>query len=151
MNRHLILAISVSLFVSILLFSCTASEGAEVVVDVKELTVSFDPGRCTYDGPKAIRPGEIAITLDNHTDSLVDLRLSKFQEGKTWQELADSFKDSNQSISYPKWITLVSFKPVLSDLRVKKYNLEPGLYLISCTETLGASWAIWLASPLEVK
>jgi hypothetical protein len=82
---------------------------------------------------------------------VVDLRLSKIQEGKTWQDLVDSFKETNQAINFPEWATLVSFKPVLSDLRVKIFNLEPGSYSISCTETLYGSWAVWLASPLEVK
>jgi hypothetical protein len=89
--------------------------------------------------------------LTNLTDSLVDLRLSKFQEEKTWQDLVASFKDTNKAITFPDWAKLVSFKPVLSDPRVKIFNLEPGLYSIICTETLQASWAIWLASPLEVK
>ena len=55
MNRGLILIISISLVVSISLFSCTTSKGGEEAVAVKELTATFEPEKCTYDGPKTIR------------------------------------------------------------------------------------------------
>jgi hypothetical protein len=55
MNRGLILIISISLVVSISLFGCSPSPGGEEAVAVKELTVTFEPEKCTYDGPKTIR------------------------------------------------------------------------------------------------
>jgi hypothetical protein len=120
-------------------------------VEVEELTVTFEPDHCIYDGPKVIRQGEVTIILNNLTDATVDFRVYRFENGKTWQDLVDHFSEKNVGVDVPEWVSLLSHGPVIGDNWAKIFNLEPGSYAISCDEILQGSWAIWLASPLEVR
>ncbi len=120
-------------------------------VEVEELTVTFERENCIYDGPKVIRQGEVTIILNNLTDAKVDFGVHRFENGKTWQDLVDVFSEKNQGVAYPEWASLVSHRPVMGNYRAKIFNLEPGSYALSCSEVLQGSWAIWLASPLEVR
>ena len=120
-------------------------------VEVEELTVTFERDHCIYDGPKVIRQGEVTIIFNNLTDADAGVSVGKIENGKTWQDLVDHFSEKNIGVAPPKWTTVVSHRPVIGDYRAQIFNLEPGLYAISCGETLQGSWAIWLASPLEVR
>ena len=120
-------------------------------VEVEELTVTFERDKCTYDGPKVIRQGEVTIIFNNLTDADAGVAVRKIENGKTWQDLVDHFSEKNIGVAPPKWTTVVSHRPVIGDYRAQIFDLEPGLYAISCGETLQGSWAIWLASPLEVR
>jgi len=125
--------------------------GSEDVVEVDELTVTFERDKCIYDGPKVIRQGKVTFALNNLTDATVDIVIGKLESGKTWQDLVDFFSEKNRGVARPEWVSLVSPRPVVGDYRAKIFDLEPGLYAISCGEILQGSWAAWLASPLEVK
>jgi len=120
-------------------------------VEVHELTVTFERDHCIYDGPKVIRQGEVTIIFNNLTDADAGVSVGKIENGKTWQDLVDHFSEKNIGVTHPEWVSLVSHRPVMSDYRAQIFDLEPGLYAISCGETLQGSWAIWLASPLEVR
>ncbi len=120
-------------------------------VEVEELTVTFEPDHCIYDGPKVIRQGEVTIILNNLTDATVELHVWRLENGKTWQDLVDHFSEKNIGVDVPyEWVSLVSHRPVIGDNRAKIFNLEPGSYAISCDEMLQGSWAVWLGSPLNV-
>jgi hypothetical protein len=127
------------------------SLGSEEVVEVDELTVTFERDHCIYDGPKVIRQGEVTIIFNNLTDATVDVVVSKLESGKTWQDVVDGLSEKNRGVAYPEWVSVVSHRPVIGDYRAKIFNLEPGLYAITCGEVLQGSWAVWLGSPLEVR
>jgi hypothetical protein len=120
-------------------------------VEVHELTVTFERDHCIYDGPKVIRQGEVTIIFNNLTDATVDVVVSKLESGKTWQDVVDGLSEKNRGVAYPEWVSRVSYRPVMNDYRAKIFNLEPGLYAITCSEILQGTWAVWLASPLEVR
>jgi hypothetical protein len=119
-------------------------------VEVHELTVTFERDKCIYDGPKVIRQGEVTIIFNNLTDATADVVVGRFENGKTWQDLVDVLSETNRGVR-PEWVSRVSYRPVMNDYRAKIFNLEPGLYAITCSEILQGTWAVWLASPLEVR
>ena len=119
-------------------------------VEVEELTVTFERDHCIYDGPKVIRQGEVTIIFNNITDATADVVVGRFENGKTWQDLVDVLSETNRGVR-PEWVSRVSYRPVMNDYRAKIFNLEPGLYAITCGEVLQGTWAVWLASPLEVR
>ena len=129
----------------------TATSTPVPPVEVKELTVNFERGNCIYNEPKVIRQGEVTITLNNLTDSTVSLSVGKLENGKNWQDLVGVFSEKNEGVAHPDWFLVVSHRPVMGDYRAEIFDFEPGSYAITCLEVLQGSWAVWLASPLEVR
>ena len=119
-------------------------------VDVDELTVTFEPENCIYDGPPAIQPGEFTLTFENTTDANANLRIYKLEEGKTWDDFVDHYSEGKTSVSFPSWASIVSHKPVISDHRLMIFDLEPGLYAMACAEILQGTWANYIGAPLIV-
>ncbi len=139
------------ILIAILLSACGGGEEVVDVVEVDELTVTFEPENCFYDGPEVIRQGELTVIFNNLTDSSVNLRIYKLDNGKTWQDFVHHYSEKNIGISFPSWASIQSHKPNIEDYRVMYFNLEPGLFAMTCGEMLEGTFAVWLASPLEVK
>jgi len=151
MNQRIRFFIFVLILILVVCIGCSATPTTAAPVKVDKLTVTFEPGKCIYDGPKLISQGEVIVTFKNTTRSIANLDIRKFTEGKIWQDLVDIFKEKNQGIGAPTWLSEVSFKPNLADNSIMTYNFEPGLYAIGCGEILTGSWAMWLGSQLEVR
>jgi hypothetical protein len=145
------LVIILLLIAPLLISSCSARNESVDPVDVDEITVYFEPENCRYDGPTLITQGEVTIIFDNLTDADVGFRVYKLEDGKTWQDFVDHYREGKTGVSFPTWASIESHKPVISDPRLMIFNLEPGLYAMACGEMLQGTWANWLASPLEVK
>ncbi len=145
------LVIILLLIATMLMSSCSAAEGNVEPVDVDELTVYFEPENCRYDGPEAITPGEITLTFDNTTDANVLLRVYRLEEGKTWDDFVDHYREGKTGVTFPSWASIVSHGSDLSDLRLMIFDLEPGSYAMACAEILETgTWANYLAAPLVV-
>ncbi|NIS79538.1 MAG: hypothetical protein GTO14_04875 [Anaerolineales bacterium] len=144
-------AIFLLLFILLLLSSCSAKEERVDPVDVDEITVYFEPENCRYDGPPAIKQGEVTLIFDNLTEANVTLRVYKLEDDKTWQDFEYHYREGKTGVSFPSWASIVSHKPVLSDPRLMIINFEPGSYAMACAEILEGTWANWLAAPLEVR
>jgi len=150
--NHLLKTVCFSfLIVSFLCAGCASSVASPQAVKVDRLTVTFEPGKCSYAGPKVISQGKVTAALDNPTNANVSLNIKKFCTGKTWQDLVDVFKENNKAVVFPDWICDVSSSPNMDNYAESIYTLEPGSYAITCGEILTGSWATWLASPLTVE
>ena len=144
-------AILIALILVLLAILNTACAGSEEAVNVDEITVTFEPENCLYDGPEVIRQGELTVIFNNLTDSNGTLRIYKLENGKNWQDFVDHYSEKNIGISFPSWATIQSHKPNIEDPRVMNFSLGPGLYAMQCGEWLEGTFAVWLGSSLEVK
>lgn len=144
--------VAISFFLlAIVSAGCATSTPTAEPVKVDKLTVSFETEKCIFDGPKVIQQGEVIVTFNNTTKSIVNLDIRKFAEGKTWQDLMTAYNASSKAFIAPNWLSEVSFKPNIKDTSIMTYNFAPGLYAIGCGEILPGTWATYLASQLEVK
>lgn len=139
------------LAIALLASSCAQAEDTIAPVVVDELTVTFEPESCIYEGPPAIAAGEFTLTFDNATDSNVGIRLYRLEEGKTWADFLDHYSEGKTTTSFPPWASVVSHRPVISDPRQMIFDLEPGLYAMDCAEFLEGTWANYSGAPLVVK
>lgn len=151
MKSYYSLMIILLLILALLLSSCSQAEESIAPVDVDELTVTFEPEACIYNGPPAISPGELTLTFDNTTEANVTFRIYKLEEGKTWDDFVDHYSEGKTTTSFPSWASIVSHKPVISDPRLMIFDLEPGLYAMDCAEMLEGTWANYSGAPLVVK
>lgn len=134
------------------LLGCSTGNGSEDPVQVDELTITYEPESCVYDGPKVIQSGEIKVVFNNLSENTVIYGIFLLTEGKSWQDIVDNFREKNRNVGMPDWAILQSGKLNIKDTRVKVYNLEPGSYALACSEILPTGGFIdWIASPLEVK
>lgn len=140
------------LVVPTFLLGCSTGNGSEDPVQVDELTITFEPESCVYDGPKVIQHGEFTVFFDNQTDKQAIYDIFWLPEGKSWQDVVDNFAGGSRNVAMPDWAILQSGKINIQDTRMKVYNLEPGSYALACSEILQTGgWIDYLGSPLEVK
>ncbi len=149
-HRYLLGLCCLGLFL-VVFSGCSSIQATVEPAKVDQLTVTFQPGKCIYEGPKTILQAEVTVTFNNTTKSIVNLDIRKFAEGKTWQDLLAVYDAGSKAFVAPDWLSSVSFKPNLQNTSIMVYKFEPGLYAIACGEILSGSWATHLASQLEVK
>jgi hypothetical protein len=142
------------LILTVILSACAASPDPTIpAVKVDELTITYTPESCIYDGPEVIQAGEVRIVYENPSDANIIHGVFLLDEGKTWQDILDNSQDERKNVGMPdEWAHLQGGALDFDDTRAKVYSLEPGLYALVCGEILDTgSWINWLAGPLQVK
>jgi hypothetical protein len=150
--RRIVFTSLVLVFLLVLISACESEEESVEAVAVDELTVTFEPESCRYEGPAVIQAGEVKLIFDNRSEKVVDDGIRLIPDGHTWQDYVEilTLKDTNNWS--PDWSVLQSGSVVIDDPRAKVYDFKPGLYALDCTEyTDTGGWIVFPAAPLEVR
>jgi hypothetical protein len=135
-----------------LLTACGSREEAVEAVAVDELTVTFEPESCRYEGPAVIQAGEVKIIYDNRTEKKVNDDVRLIPDGYTYQDHVEilTLKETNNWA--PDWSVIQSGSVDIDDPRAKVYDFKQGLYALACIEwTDTGGWITYPAAPLEVR
>jgi hypothetical protein len=150
--RRIVIKSLVFIFMIVLISACRGREESVRAVAVDELTVTFEPESCIYEGPALIQAGEVKLIYDNRTEKVMNDSVRLIPDDYTWQDYVEilSLKDTNNWS--PDWSVLQSGSVVINDPRAKVYDFKPGLYALACMEiTDTGGWIIYPAAPLEVR
>jgi hypothetical protein len=150
--RKIIVTAPVFILLLVSISACESKEESVEAVAVDELTVTFEPGSCRYEGPAVIQAGEVKLIYDNRTELVVNDSVRLIPDDYTWQDFVEilSLKDKNNWS--PDWSVLQSGSVVIADPRAKIYDFKPGLYALGCIEyTDAGGWVVYPAAPLEVR
>ncbi len=150
--RKITIASLIFILLLLLIAACGNREESVEVVTVNELTVIFEPGSCKYEGPSAIRAGEVKLIYDNRSEKRVNDDVRLIPDGYDWQDFVEILLLKETNNWAPDWSVIQSGSLVINDPRAKVYEFKPGLYALGCIEwTDKGGWITYPAAPLEVR
>ena len=110
-----------------------SSEGTTTPRAFAISTTTFDGEACNYEGPSALSPGDIEITVHNLTEETTWFTFARLKTDKTIQNLIDYIKDT-PTAPKPDWVQRAWFNDSVSagGTATAIVVLEPGFYSMVC-------------------